>query len=72
MRSLSNILEILCLTSEQTRKFQACLSEFDALADTDKDDHRLSTAETLFPVVFGENVAIETDSRYIEFSETTW
>lgn len=72
MHSLSNILEILCLTSEQSRKFQACLGDLDALADTDKDDHRLITVEAAFSVVFGENVAIKTDSKYTEFSETTW
>lgn len=70
---LSSLLEILSPPSE-AQAIQAYLSEFDTLPDTDteKDNRRLNVANSVFPLVFGQDAAITTSPTFPQFSETTW
>lgn len=48
------------------------MEEFLHLPQANKDDLPSSRAETLFPLVFGEDASIQTDPTFTHRSMTTW
>lgn len=71
MAKISNLLAILQLPGEATN-VRSVLGEFLALSDADKASCRISTAEKLFPLVFGNDATLQSEANYSKQKETTW
>ncbi|KAJ5698965.1 FAD-binding type 2 [Penicillium macrosclerotiorum] len=66
------LLSILQLTPEKVAAVEPILSQFHALKDCEKNDRRLATTETVFPLVFGEDASVRTDPHFSERNNTVW
>lgn len=58
--------------AEDPFQFSPIVEEFLNLPQANKDDLPSSRAETLFPLVFGEDASIQTDPNFTKWSMTTW
>jgi hypothetical protein len=57
---------------ETAQDVKLLLSDFDTLTGAEQANRRLSTAEKIFPLAFGEDASVSTDTEFLERNSTTW
>jgi hypothetical protein len=73
MASLAKIKDILAaFLPDQSPTAEEALSRFASLSDEDKKIALPSTIETIFPLVFGENAAVESSEGFKELKNKQW
>lgn len=72
MAETSRLLSILKLSSDVAQHVEPLLTSFQALNDGEKEGARLNIAGKIFPLVFGEDASLQSDSTFSDRKETVW
>jgi hypothetical protein len=70
--TVSSILELVDIPSNNRKDAEALLNNFVTLKEEEKKNTRSVGIQSLFPLVFGENVLVETSLNSEELKKSPW
>jgi len=70
--NVSALLEKLGVPVQNLKAAEECLSQFVALGKEEKEAARPAIIEKAFPLIFGEEAAIEGSANFKEFKQSPW
>jgi hypothetical protein len=70
--TVSSILELVDIPSNNRKDAEALLNNFVTLKEEEKKNTRSVAIQSLFPLVFGENVLVETSLNSEELKKSPW
>jgi hypothetical protein len=70
--TVSSILELVDVPSNNRKDAEALLNNFVALKEDEKKNTRSAAIQRLFPLVFEENASVETSPNFEELRKSPW